>query len=392
MLPARGMRTLDRVGAPTLAMVIVVLCALGPLGSGLSCGGNGANSSGRAQDAGRADGGVGPKMTPAPPPSSDASRFGGDAGSLGAALGTPGARSGLAWMSGSNGDPEMIPKSYDAFGAWRGRPEDLAMMYTDRSSWEGVTGAGSFVFSKMAGWPGKLVISQPLFPEDGSTLAGCAAGNYDAHWRDFGSALVTNQRADSIVRVGWAFNGHLMYWHATNDTASFIACWNHVASSIKSADPQALLDWTINAHGTASDSCHGDPTKCYPGDTYVDYIGIDNYDQYPPSTETPFETIADAPGGLSWLYDFAAQHHKRFGVGEWGAASGSGANGGYDNPAFVVSMWSWLSAHASIGLYEMYFNDSEAGSVDSAILELATGTCGCDNPMASAKYAMLYHP
>jgi hypothetical protein len=30
--------------------------------------------------------------------------------------------------------------------------------------------------------------------------------------------------------------------------------------------------------------------------------------------------------------------------------------------------------------------------VDSKIIDNTTGTCGCDNPMASAKYRALYHP
>jgi hypothetical protein len=306
--------------------------------------------------------------------------------------GTPGARSGLPWMSGTNGDPTMEAKYYEAFGTWRGRPDDVAMLYTDRSSWDSVTGAGMFVFQYMKGWPGKLVVSQPLFPQDGSTLKDCAAGSYDAHWKDFGSALVSNGRADSIVRIGWEFNGDFMYWHATNDTAQFIQCWNHVAAAIKSTDPSVLADWTINSKYTPSDSCMGDATNCYPGDQYVDYIGIDNYDEYPPSTTTPFDTIAIASGGITWIYDFAVKHDKRFSVGEWGVVSGAGSNGGRDNPAFVQNMWSWFQAHSAIGLYESYFSNDDPGEVDSKIIDNTTGTCGCDNPMASAKYQNLWHP
>lgn len=309
-----------------------------------------------------------------------------------AEAGSPGARSGLLWMSGSNGDPSMEAKYYEAFGQWRGRAEDVAMLYTDRSSWANVTGADTFVFQNMKGWPGKLVISQPPFPQDGSTLNDCAAGAYDTHWRDFGNALVSNGRADSIVRIGWEFNGDFMYWHATNDTAQFIQCWNHVASAIKAADPRALTDWTINSKATPSDSCMGDPTNCYPGDQNVDYIGIDNYDEWPPSTTTPFDKIANDVGGITWIYDFAVAHHKHFGVGEWGVVSGAGSNGGRDNPAFIQNMWSWFSVHAAVALYESYFSNSDPGEVDSKIVDNTTGMCGCDNPMASAKYRQLWHP
>jgi hypothetical protein len=324
----------------------------------------------------------------------DSSTPAADAVTARAEAGVVGPRSGLLWASGSNGDPSMEAQYYEAFGQWRGRLDDVAMLYTDRSSWTGVTSAGSFVFQNMKGWPGRLVISQPPFPQDGSTLTDCAAGAYDAHWKDFGTALVSNGRADSIIRIAWEFNGDFMYWHATNDTAQFIQCWNHVASAIKSTDPQALADWTINGHSTPGDSCMGNATNCYPGDQYVDYIGIDNYDQYPPSTTTSFDTIANDVGGLTWIYNFAVQHHKRFSVGEWGVVSSAsaGTNGGRDNPAFIQNMWNWFQSHGAIGLYESYFSTSASGEVDSKIVDNTTSSCGCDNPMASKMYRQLWHP
>lgn len=303
--------------------------------------------------------------------------------------GTPGARSGLAWMSGSDGDPSMTPKYFDAFGTWRGRSSDVALMYTDRSSWANLTG-NTWVFGNMAGWGGTLIISQPLFPDDGSNLADCAAGKYNAHWQDFGRSMVAANRADSIVRLGWEFNGEFMYWHATNDTNTFISCWNNAASSIKSTNPQALLDWTINGHGTPGTVCNGLATNCYPGDAFVDYVGIDNYDFYPNSKETPFDTIANAQEGLTWLYNFAVQHKKRFGVGEWGVVSAAGRDGGGDNAAFVQNMWNWFSTHAASGLYEAYFNNSDVGNVQSDLFNGDSLSCGCENPNASAQYRSLY--
>ncbi len=267
------------------------------------------------------------------------------------------------------------------------------MLYTDRSSWSNVTGADMFVFQYMKGWPGKIVISQPLFPQDGSTLKDCAAGNYDAHWKDFGTALVSNSRADSIVRVGWEFNGDFMYWHATNDTAQFIACWNHVASAIKSTDPQALIDWTINSKATPSDSCMGDATRCYPGDQYVDYIGIDNYDEYPRrrprrlfdmrsrrtraastgSTISPFSTTsASASASGAWSPAPART------AGETILRSCKTCGAGFRPTRPRVST-------------ECLLQHPE-GEVDSKIIDNTSGTCGCDNPMASAKYRQLWHP
>jgi hypothetical protein len=50
----------------------------------------------------------------------------------------------------------------------------------------------------------------------------------------------------------------------------------------------------------------------------------------------------------------------------------------------------WFQDHGAMGLYESYF--SLPTEVDSKIVDNTSGTCGCDNPMASAKYKMLWHP
>ena len=95
-----------------------------------------------------------------------------------------------------------------------------------------------------------------------------------------------------------------------------------------------MLDWTINAHNTPAGVCGGVSTNCYPGDDYVDIIGIDNYDHYPwSSSEAVFNRAATDPEGLTWLYTFARAHGKPFSVGEWGVVPTGDA--GRENPDFV---------------------------------------------------------
>ena len=290
----------------------------------------------------------------------------------------------------------MDVPSIEAFGAWRGRPVDVVNVFTVRDTrWEPLTRPQELI-DAFSGWPGRLVISQPLFPTDGN-LAACARGDYDQRWREFGTFLGQvdgGRRASSFVRLGWEANGTYFYWKADRSGELYRACWNHAAAAVKTANPQAVLDWTVNAHGTLDQHCGGVELNCYPGDQWVDVVGTDNYDHYPPvRTQAEFDATAAAEGGLTQLYDFARAHGKLFSVGEWGVSSATtnDKNGG-DNPFFVQAMWSWLVARAPYIAFEGYYTNCEPNNVRSDIAPYRN--CGGPgqpiNPNSSAQYRALW--
>ena len=290
-------------------------------------------------------------------------------------------------LSGVNGDPGLDTASVEAFCTARGRPCTIAHTYTDRASYPSMTSGSAWTLDNFADFPGALVISQGLVPEGGeSQLAGCAAGDYDDQWRAFGALLVRHGRGDSVVRLGWEFNVGTMPWRGT-DTTTYVNCFRRAVSAMREKDPQVLIDWTINGHRTPAGLCDGLSTNCYPGDDYVDVIGIDNYDHYPAATsKAVFEKAATAPEGLTWLYDFAHEHGKLFSVGEWGVVSGTG--GGGDNPDFVTWMHAWFAAHATELAYEAYFSNCDQGGVQSS---LYSTTADCTrNPESAGLYRTLF--
>ncbi|MCL9793895.1 glycoside hydrolase family 26 protein [Frankia sp. AgKG'84/4] len=304
---------------------------------------------------------------------------------------TSGNRSGLPWLSGVNGDPLLNPASVDQFCASRGSLCDLAHVYVARNSWGSIV-QPSFAQQNFAGWPGRLLISVPPFPENtGSSLAACAAGDYDSYWRTFGNTLNSTGRQNSIIRLGWQANGNWFQWSAYN-AASYVNCWRRIATAIRAtANPDPVLDWTINAHYSQFPPSHN-PLELYPGDAYVDSVGIDAYDHYPPSPNlAAFNSQASAVGGITWLYDFARAHGKQFGIGEWGVAPGSGAYGGGDSANFIQWMHDWMAARAGQGfLYEAYFNNCEAGNVGSNLFRPLSGDCTYRNTNAAGRYAALW--
>jgi hypothetical protein len=284
-------------------------------------------------------------------------------------------------LSGVNGDPVFDTAHVQQFCAARGRPCKIAHTYTDRTTYESMTGGSGWTFDFFSDFPGALVISQGLVPTGGEAdLPRCAAGEFDDRWRDFGTLMKQHGRADSIVRLGWEFNERTMPWRGT-DTEAYINCYRHAADNIRAANPAVILDWTINAHGSPAGLCGGLSTNCYPGDAYVDIVGIDNYDHFPWSpSKAAFERTAAAPEGLTWLYEFARAHGKPFSVGEWGVVPTGDA--GRENPGFVRWMHEWFAERAEHLAYEAYFSDCGAGGVQSSLFRT---DADCTQNLASAK-------
>jgi len=273
----------------------------------------------------------------------------------------------------------------DKMTAWeqfRGSKVTVVNGYTDRSSWSTII--DPWIGGEYAGWDGQLVISQPFFPDGGGDFGSCANGAYSSQWAQFGSYLNNIGRPKTIVRLAWEFNGDWFPWSVgKTDVDTWKRCFQQVVGAIRSTDPQVRIDWNLNAHSGRYDA--------YPGDSYVDIIGIDNYDMWPASVnESSWNSSCNASSGLCDVIRFARQHGKQFSVSEWGLVSGSdteaGAAGqaGGDNPFFIKKMYDTFKANADVLAYETYFNNSDAGNVHSSLLNPN------ENPNASAAYASLW--
>lgn len=66
------------------------------------------------------------------------------------------------------------------------------------------------------------------------------------------------------------------------------------------------------------------PVDAYPGDEYVDVIGMDfyyNIQWNPADSRLAWDEMVNAPFGLKWLEEFAAAHNKPTAYPEWGVNS-----------------------------------------------------------------------
>lgn len=234
------------------------------------------------------------------------------------------------------GDPAGVA----AFGTWLGRRPARVVDFLDhRRGWAGIENP-AWMTQAWAGSPYKLLISVPLLPAGTGTLQQGAAGAYNGSFDKLGRALVSAGRGDSILRLGWEFNGNWMPWQARNDPAAYAAYWRQVVNTMRAVPGQAFkFDWCPNLGWEISESS-------YPGDAYVDYIGLDVYDPQGNWGGT-WATVQTYAWGLNWHRDFARAHGKPMTFPEWGLWN-------QDNAAFIDSMAAWIKQNNVA--YHSYFD------------------------------------
>ena len=261
-------------------------------------------------------------------------------------------RSGLPWASGVFLTADT-PAAVSAFAAWRGRPVDIVEAWLSQKSWSTITDP-AWLYRRWAGSGYRMVFSVPMLPDvKGVSIQACAKGAYNAHWRQFGTVIRSYGLGSSIIRLGWEFNGNWYPWSA-GDPAAWVRCWRQVVTSAWSTAPSLRWDWNVN-RGISSALAH--PTRAYPGNAYVNIIGVDSYDWWPPArTAAGWQRQLNGPQGLNYWLAFAEAHGKKLSLPEWGNEK-SGMTAGGDDPAYVRHMRAFLGANAPHIAYEVNFQN-----------------------------------
>jgi len=241
------------------------------------------------------------------------------------------------------GDPSGIT----SYAQSTGTHPTLAIDYGDRGDgWAGLDSA-----STMAAWTGsgyRLVLAVPIIPDGiGATLANGATGAYNTYFTTLAQNLVQMGLANTILRLGWEFNGNWYSWSVASatDAANFAAYWRQIVTTMRGVPGQQFqFFWNPNGPSPTSYT----PDEAYPGDAYVDYVGVDQYDN---SWFTPFTPAngwandLSQQWGLTWLASFAATHHKAIAIAEWSDEYRDDGHGFGDDPSFIDNMAAWFVAN-----------------------------------------------
>jgi hypothetical protein len=269
------------------------------------------------------------------------------------------------------GNPKGVRQLGQALGC---RPA-YAMDFLGYQSWQAIENPSWFL-SRWRGSGYSMVWSVPILPKNSDTsLAEGATGAYNSYFVTLATAFVRGGQGSSIVRLGWEFNGNWFAWAAAGHQASFIAYWRQIVDAMRSV-PGAHFKFVWSP--TLGDTGAGNLAGYYPGNTYVDYIGADVYDQawasYP-GAAAEFTTLKTERYGLNWLAAFAARQGKPISLPEWGLGEGQGDAGapitvqgqevaGGDDPTFVSDMSRWITGH---NVYETDFYDVGQSAVSSTV-------------------------
>ena len=279
----------------------------------------------------------------------------------------------LPWTSGVY-LPNPTPASLSTFGTWRGAPLDVATVWPARASWNDFVNP-AWLYQIWKGAPEKVIFGEPMLPENvsGVSIQACANGSYNSYWRNFGTNISAYGLGSSTIRLGWEFNGNWYIWQASNP-ATWVKCWQQIVTSARATAPGLQWDWNVNRGVSAG---LADPTQAYPGDAYVDTIGVDSYDMWPAATTSAgWNQQLNGTQGLNYWLAFAKAHGKKFAVPEWGNVTTNSASG-KDDPAYVTDMRGFFQANAASLAWESNYQGADTGG------SYGTGT---QVPSAAAAY------
>jgi beta-mannanase len=83
-----------------------------------------------------------------------------------------------------------------------------------------------------------------------------------------------------LVRWGHEFNGNWYPWGIANNNADpsrYVRAYRHVHDLVVATGARNVQwVWAFN-NGSSPDEAYNDPALAYPGDRYVDWVGIDGY-------------------------------------------------------------------------------------------------------------------
>ncbi|CAN7434333.1 glycoside hydrolase family 26 protein [Caballeronia sp. LjRoot31] len=197
----------------------------------------------------------------------------------------------------------------------------------------------------------------------GNLFAAIAAGTYDGALQGSVQAWAQGGYKTIYYRPGWEFNGGWYPWSIQNatDLKNYIAAFQHIYTVLHAAAATngvtVNVVWNPNVGGNQAG---GTSTwaNWYPGNSYVDVIGIDNYGA-PVDTGDP----ANAPGSATdytplQAIAFAEANGKPFSIPE---------TGGNNSDGFITALGTVISqAKVTWSFIGLWNDDTGGGNIFSS--------------------------
>lgn len=248
------------------------------------------------------------------------------------------------------------PATIAEYEAWLGRGVSAVTVFFHGNNDTDLLFAARGLINRFKGSKYRtLIFSMPLVVGN-RNLASVASGSMDSLARELATALVAGGRADDVVRLGWEFNGTWFKWSAVPNPSQYASAFRRIVTVMRAVPGAKNLrfEWNVSRGGSKVSPL------AYPGDAYVDIIGLDMYDRtYDARMRDPLvrwnSYLNDPNSGMLFVRDFARAHRKPMGISEWGLSSKHVPGVNPDNTLFIQKMVEFVRANNLS--YANYFED-----------------------------------
>jgi hypothetical protein len=236
------------------------------------------------------------------------------------------------------------------FENWLGRPVDQIVAHTGRANWKDWVDSIRWSVDLWLPFDKPICWTIPLFADSGS-LSDAAAGRYQSYYEQAARTLSATRPSDAViyVRTGEEFNGDWMPWAAAGRERDFVQAYRNFVTAFRSVSNRFRFEWNVNVRETRMKA-----EDAYPGDGYVDVIGMDFYYNIkwnPIDAAKAWDEMVFSPYGLKWLEDFASSHGKPTAYPEWGVNSDAAG-------PYIEKAARWFAEHNVV--YQSLWNSNDA--------------------------------
>lgn len=214
-------------------------------------------------------------------------------------------------------------------------------------------------------WDPAAGVAQPAYALDRIT-----AGDFDAYLTRWAKQVKAYGKP-LVIRFAHEMNGSWYPWAEQvngNGPGDYRAAWQHVVGIFQRAKV-ANVSWTFAANVPYPGSTP--LASLYPGDGYVDRVGLDGYNWGTTQPWSTWQSFGDLFGpGVAELRSITTRPVY---VCETAAPEGAGG----DKAAWISDMWSWLAVHPEVRGLTWFSLAKEADwRIDSSPASLAAFRAG----------------
>ena len=229
-------------------------------------------------------------------------------------------------------------------------------------------------------WTDTLPRSLPELPESATLMVSWRGTFYDeindGYWdRSIATAAkrLARHNRPTLLRWGWEMNGDWYKWSGDSNgrrSAEYVKAWRrlHRIFGEQGADNVSWV-WSPNWN-SSPDASWNEYADYYPGDRYVDWVGVSGYNFHKETPQTLFDGICDAYGA-----------DKPIMITEVGAID----RGGRTKADWITRFAAWVEEHPAVGGVVWFDSDTHKGVSEKFRID-------SDEEALAAYRAMARHP